>query len=64
MNSPVQQDSNAGVAFRGRSYRLNGNQRSRQAQAEAETSAPMQQAADPNPGVSFRGKSYRLGGKD
>ncbi|KAL6321667.1 hypothetical protein AAG906_031174 [Vitis piasezkii] len=60
VNSPVQQDPNAGVAFRGRSYRLNGSQR--RSPAEAETSTPMQQT-DPNSGVSFRGKSYCLGGR-
>ena len=60
VNSPVQQDPNAGVAFRGRSYRLNGNQR--RSPSEAETSTPMQQT-DPNSGVPFQGKSYRLGGR-
>ncbi|XP_034710262.1 derlin-1.1-like [Vitis riparia] len=60
VNSPVQQDPNAGVAFRGRSYRLNGNQR--RSPSEAETSTPMQQT-DPNSGVPFQGQSYRLGGR-
>lgn len=55
MNSPVEQDPNSGVAFRGRSYRLNGTSSQGPAGvAEAE-------AADSNSGVSFRGRSYRLG---
>ena len=60
VNSPVQQGPNAGVSFRGTSYRLNGSQR--RSPSEAETSTPMQQT-DPNSGVSFRGKSYCLGGR-
>ncbi|XWS60126.1 hypothetical protein CRYUN_Cryun07bG0007600 [Craigia yunnanensis] len=67
VNSPVQRDPFAGVAFRGRSYRLNGNR----AQTSTSPSEQEQQnqtnssARQPNSGdgVAFGGKSYRLGGR-
>lgn len=64
VNSPVQRDPSAGIAFRGRSFRLNGNR--------AQTRTPTEQeqqnqgsARQPNSGegVAFSGKSYRLGGQ-
>ncbi|KAG6698888.1 hypothetical protein I3843_08G041800 [Carya illinoinensis] len=68
INSPVQHDPSTSVAFRGRSYRLNGSRTSRSNstpatnQAGADSSA--QQPADRGDGsVAFRGKSYRLNGR-
>ncbi|KAG6644221.1 derlin-1.1-like isoform X3 [Carya illinoinensis] len=68
INSPVQRDPSTSVAFRGRSYRLNGSRTSRSNstpatnQAGADSSA--QQPADRGDGsVAFRGKSYRLNGR-
>ncbi|XVF11238.1 hypothetical protein REPUB_Repub08aG0009200 [Reevesia pubescens] len=67
VNSPVQRDPFAGVAFRGRSYRLSGNgaQRStpsEQEQHQNQTNSSSGSARQPNSGdgVAFRGKSYRL----
>uniref|UniRef100_A0A803NSN5 Uncharacterized protein n=1 Tax=Cannabis sativa TaxID=3483 RepID=A0A803NSN5_CANSA len=63
MNSPVDRDPFAGVAFRGRSYRLNGTP-TRPAhhghQDQDHNQRPNHQAND-NGGV-FRGRSYRLSG--
>ncbi|XP_030488056.2 derlin-1.1-like isoform X1 [Cannabis sativa] len=63
MNSPVERDPFAGVAFRGRSYRLNGTP-TRPAhhghQDQDQNQRPNHQAND-NGGV-FRGRSYRLSG--
>lgn len=63
VTSPVQRDPSAGVAFRGRSYRLNGNR------AQTTTAPPEQNQTDNSArqpssgeGVAFRGKSYRLSG--
>ncbi|XP_030935657.1 derlin-1-like [Quercus lobata] len=62
MNTPVQRDPSAGVAFRGRSYRLNRNGPSPTEQAETDSPA---QAQQPNQGdgVAFRGRSHRLNGR-
>ncbi|KAJ7959555.1 Derlin [Quillaja saponaria] len=61
INSPVQRDPAAGVAFRGRSYRLSGTQTRTAEQTDTNTSTaaspPQQNQAD---GVAFRGRSYRL----
>ncbi|XWS47697.1 hypothetical protein CRYUN_Cryun13aG0006300 [Craigia yunnanensis] len=67
VNSPVQRDPSAGVAFRGRSYRLNGNRRQTSTPSEQEQEQQNQtnsSARQPNSGdgVVFRGKSYRLSG--
>lgn len=65
-NSPVPRNPQAGVAFRGRSYRLNGSQSSSRAASEAETNTnPQQQpnAAAAEGRVAFRGRSYRLDGR-
>lgn len=63
INAPVQRDPYAGVAFRGRSYRLNGNQTRtpEQAQTRRETETETQQPNSPEGGIAFRGTSYRLG---
>ncbi|XP_052879382.1 derlin-1.1-like [Gossypium arboreum] len=63
INSPVQRDPSAGVAFRGRSYRLDGN-RARTTTAPSEQNQTDNSARQPNSGegVAFRGKSYRLSG--
>ncbi|XP_031281183.1 derlin-1.2-like [Pistacia vera] len=63
INSPVQRNPHAGVTFRGRSYRLNGNRSS-----SSSSPAPEQQPQQPNAnaaadGVAFRGRSYRLDGR-
>ncbi|CAI0449634.1 unnamed protein product [Linum tenue] len=57
LNSPFQSDPSAGVAFRGRSYRLSGGGAS--GGSPAATTGEQQQgnAAE---GVAFRGRSYRL----
>jgi hypothetical protein len=60
INSPVQRDLSAGVAFSGRSYRLNGSQTRTAEQAETNTPAQEPNQAD---GVAFRGRGYRLNGR-
>ncbi|PON92409.1 Derlin [Trema orientale] len=60
INSPVQRDPSAGVAFRGRSYRLNGA-RTRPTDQD-QTSPAAQQPNNQTDGVVFRGRSYRLDG--
>lgn len=60
INSPVQRDPSAGVAFRGRSYRLSGT-RTRLAD-EGQTNPATQQPNNQSDGVVFRGRSYRLNG--
>ncbi|XP_050254434.1 derlin-1-like isoform X1 [Quercus robur] len=62
MNTPVQHDPSAGVAFRGRSYRLNGTQPSTTGQAETDSHAQAQQPNQAD-GVAFRGRSHRLNGR-
>ena len=62
MNTPVQRDPSAGVAFRGRSYRLNGTQPSTTGQAETDSHAQAQQPNQAD-GVAFRGRSHRLNGR-
>ncbi|XP_039064810.1 derlin-1.1-like [Hibiscus syriacus] len=59
VNSSVQPNPNAGVAFRGRSYRLNGN-RAQSSTTPSEQEQP-NQASNSGDGVAFRGKSHRLG---
>ncbi|KAK2653435.1 hypothetical protein Ddye_013291 [Dipteronia dyeriana] len=56
INSPVQRDPHAGVAFRGRGYRLNGNRstNTEQQQPQTDSTTPQQ------PNSAFRGRSYRL----
>ncbi|OAY48112.1 derlin-1 [Manihot esculenta] len=61
VNAPVQRDPSAGVAFRGRSYRLNGT-RARPAE-ESQGTTPAQQPNTSADGVAFQGRSYRLGGR-
>ncbi|XP_022776530.1 derlin-1-like isoform X2 [Durio zibethinus] len=65
VDSPVQRDPSAGVAFRGQSYRLNGNraQASRPSEQEQKKQANSS-GSQPNSGdgVAFRGKSHRLNG--
>ncbi|XP_048327020.2 derlin-1.1 [Ziziphus jujuba] len=63
INAPVQRDPYAGVAFRGRSYRLNGNQTRtpEQAQTRRETETETQQPNSPEGEIAFRGRSYCLG---
>ncbi|TXG70592.1 hypothetical protein EZV62_005527 [Acer yangbiense] len=61
INSPVQRDPYAGVAFRGRGYRLNGDRSTnteQQQQPQTDSTTPQQ----PNEagGVAFRGRSHRL----
>ncbi|XP_062092219.1 derlin-1.1-like [Humulus lupulus] len=60
MNSPVERDPFAGVAFRGRSYRLNGT-RTRPADDDQQDQRRPNNQADNDGGV-FRGRSYRLNG--
>ncbi|ONI24988.1 hypothetical protein PRUPE_2G273500 [Prunus persica] len=60
INSPVERNPHAGVAFRGRSFRLNGR-----------TTTPLQTTQEPfnnqqpaaADGVAFRGRSQRLDGR-
>ncbi|KAK3026439.1 hypothetical protein RJ639_041451 [Escallonia herrerae] len=59
LNSPVQEDAATGVAFRGRSYRLNGTRSTTTVQDQA--SAPGQ--SNPAAGGVFRGRSRRLDGR-
>ncbi|KAJ0100013.1 hypothetical protein Patl1_20724 [Pistacia atlantica] len=59
----IKRNPHAGVTFRGRSYRLNGNRSS-----SSSSPAPEQQPQQPNAnaaadGVAFRGRSYRLDGR-
>ncbi|KAJ7949485.1 Derlin [Quillaja saponaria] len=62
INSPVQHNPSAGVAFRGRSYRLSGTRARTTEQTDTNTSAspPQQNQAD---GVAFSGRSYRPNGR-
>ncbi|XP_030937043.1 derlin-1.1-like [Quercus lobata] len=62
MNTPVQRDPSAGVAFQGRSYRLNGTRPSTTGQAETGSHAQAQQPNQAD-GVAFRGRSHRLNGR-
>lgn len=61
VNAPVQSNPSAGIAFRGRSYRLNGTRNSTTAQEQANT--PPQQTNSAGGAAAFRGTSYRLGGQ-
>ncbi|KAK3033249.1 hypothetical protein RJ639_033129, partial [Escallonia herrerae] len=58
LNSPVREDAAAGVAFRGRSYRLNGTRST--TTVPEQVSAPGQ--SNPAAGGVFRGRSRRLDG--
>ncbi|KAK4837501.1 hypothetical protein QYF36_005986 [Acer negundo] len=62
INSPVQRDPRAGVAFRGRGYRLNGNRstNTEQQQQQPRTGSTTPQQPNAAGGVAFRGRSYRL----
>ncbi|KAJ4846959.1 hypothetical protein Tsubulata_048003, partial [Turnera subulata] len=63
VNAPVQRDPSAGVAFRGRSYRLSGSQSRSSGEPTQRASAPVQQPNNPADGVAFRGRGHRLGGQ-
>ncbi|KAM7494647.1 hypothetical protein LguiB_029256 [Lonicera macranthoides] len=58
-NSPVRKDASEGVAFSGRSFRLNGSRATRSRQDQPDT--PVQ--ANAAPGGAFSGKSRRLNGR-
>ncbi|CAL9008440.1 unnamed protein product [Prunus brigantina] len=60
INSPVERNPHAGVAFRGRSFRLNGRTTT-PPQSTQEPFNNQQQAAAG--GVAFRGRSQRLNGR-
>ncbi|TXG70593.1 hypothetical protein EZV62_005528 [Acer yangbiense] len=63
INSPVQRDQHAGVAFRGRGYRLNGNRSTnteQQQQQQPQTDSTTPQQPNGAGGVAFRGRSHRL----
>ncbi|KDP22457.1 hypothetical protein JCGZ_26288 [Jatropha curcas] len=60
VNAPVQSDPYAGVAFRGRSFRLNGTRTSPTQEEAQPTGRPNNSSTD---GVAFRGRSHRLGGQ-
>lgn len=61
MNSPVPQDPHAEVAFRGRSYRLNGTATSGSTpRSSSSTTTSTAQQSGSGEGVAFRGRSYRL----
>ncbi|GMN41033.1 hypothetical protein TIFTF001_010247 [Ficus carica] len=62
INAPVQRDPFAGVAFRGRSYRLNGTQNRASPAEQQETSTASQTPNNQTEGAAFRGRSYRLSG--
>ncbi|PSS33204.1 Derlin-1 like [Actinidia chinensis var. chinensis] len=64
MNAPVQKNPAAGVAFQGRSYRLNGTRTSASTRTQSNNSDQTQTDAPAEPnqadGIAFRGRSYRL----
>ncbi|KAK0595212.1 hypothetical protein LWI29_004523 [Acer saccharum] len=62
INSPVQRDQHAGVAFRGRGYRLNGNRSTNREQQQQQPRTDSTTPQQPNAagGVAFRGRSHRL----
>ncbi|KAK1576360.1 hypothetical protein Q3G72_013239 [Acer saccharum] len=61
INSPVQRNPYAGVAFRGRGYRLNGNRSTNtEQQQQPQTDSTTPQQPDAAGGVAFRGRSHRL----
>lgn len=55
-NSPVRKDTSEGVAFSGRSFRLNGGSR-----AASSRQDPVQN--NTAPGGAFSGRSHRLNGR-
>lgn len=60
INAPVQRDPNVGVAFRGRSFRLNGTSGATSPE-QSNTSTPTQNPNQAAAAVAtFRGRSYRL----
>ncbi|XP_050223740.1 derlin-1.1-like [Mercurialis annua] len=64
VNAPVQSDPHAGVAFRGRSFRLNGTRTNPRNEPQQATNSSEQQATNNSSGgVAFRGRSYRVGGQ-
>ncbi|CDP05367.1 unnamed protein product [Coffea canephora] len=71
LNAPVRQDPDAGVAFRGRSYRLGGPSRgsarppgsSSTSSAQEGPNGPAQPTGNTADGVAFRGRSHRLGAR-
>lgn len=65
VNSPVPRNPQAGVAFRGRSYRLSGTRSTAPSaeQPETNTTIPSEQPNATAGGVAFRGRSYRLDGR-
>ncbi|KAK0596735.1 hypothetical protein LWI29_018529 [Acer saccharum] len=62
INSPVQRNPYAGVAFRGRGYRLNGNRSTNtdQQQQQPQTDSTTPQQPNEAGGVAFSGRSHRL----
>ncbi|KAM5557022.1 derlin-1.1-like [Rosa sericea] len=58
VNAPVQSSPYAGVAFQGRSFRLNGNTRRTSTQEQPQTNTGQQ--PNQGDGVAFRGRSHRL----
>ncbi|GKV17533.1 hypothetical protein SLEP1_g28026 [Rubroshorea leprosula] len=62
VNSPVQQDPNAGVAFTGRSFRLSGTRTQASTPPGQSQTSSTDSAQQPGSGegVAFRGRSYRL----
>ncbi|GLU20887.1 hypothetical protein SLE2022_370640 [Rubroshorea leprosula] len=64
LNSPVQQDPNAGVAFTGRSFRLSGTRTQTSTPPGQSQTSSTDSAEQPGSGegVAFRGRSYRLDG--
>ncbi|XP_008234433.1 PREDICTED: derlin-1.1-like [Prunus mume] len=60
INSPVERNPHAGVAFRGRSFRLNGRTTTPQQSTQEPFNNQQQAAAG---GVAFRGRSQRLNGR-
>ncbi|KAL6291308.1 hypothetical protein ACE6H2_008818 [Prunus campanulata] len=60
INSPVERNPHAGVAFQGRSFRLNGRTTTPPQTTQEPYNNQQQAAAD---GVVFRGRSHRLNGR-
>ncbi|BBG98199.1 DERLIN-1 [Prunus dulcis] len=60
INSPVERNPHAGVAFRGRSFRLNGRTTTPPQTTQEPFNNQQPAAAD---GVAFRGRSQRLNGR-
>ncbi|KAK9913986.1 hypothetical protein M0R45_037785 [Rubus argutus] len=61
INAPVQSNPYAGIAFQGRSHRLNGNTRRTSTPEQPQTNTAQQPIQ--GDGVAFRGRSHRLDGR-